>query len=157
MRIIKYTTHLNADKKPILIKENANNYPGVSNLDSPKKITDMIITIYNANILTEEYVWMIGFDSRFKPIGIFEISHGIMDASLVSPREIFMRLTLCGAAQFVLIHNHPSGESNPSAEDIQITKRIKQCGELMNIKLADHIIIGDNYYSFKENQKLGGN
>ena len=63
-----------------------------------------------------------------------------------------MRLCLCGASSFMLIHNHPSGECTPSNEDIQITKRLEECGKLMNIELIDHIIIGDGYFSFKENE-----
>ena len=154
MRIIKYTTHLDNDRKPILIKENSSNYPNVCRLDSPQKITDMINTIYNASVLTEEYMWMIALDTKCNPIGIFEISHGTVNASLISPREIFMRLCLCGATNFVLIHNHPSGDITPSKEDINVTTQMKEAGKLMNINLLDHIIIGDIYYSFRENNNV---
>ena len=154
MRIIKYTTHLDNDRKPILIKKNSSNYPNVCRLDSPQKITDMINTIYNASVLTEEYMWMIALDTKCNPIGIFEISHGTVNASLISPREIFMRLCLCGATSFVLIHNHPSGDITPSKEDINVTTQMKEAGKLMNINILDHIIIGDIYYSFRENNNV---
>lgn len=156
MRIIKYTTHLDYDKKPILIKENSSNYPNVCRLDSPQKIADMINTVYNASVLTEEYMWMIALDTKCNPIGIFELSHGTVNASLISPREIFMKLCLCGATSFVLIHNHPSGDTAPSNEDMNVTKQIKDAGEIMNIRLLDHIIVGNGYFSFKERQILGG-
>lgn len=156
MRIIKYTTHLDYDKKPILIKENSSNYPNVCRLDSPQKIADMINTVYNASVLTEEYMWMIALDTKCNPIGIFELSHGTVNASLISPREIFMKLCLCGATSFVLIHNHPSGDTAPSNEDMNVTKQIKDAGEIMNIRLLDHIIVGNGYFSFKEKQILGG-
>lgn len=151
MRIIKYTTHLNEDRKPKLVKEKVINYPEICSLNSPQKITDMINVIYNATVLTEEHMWLIALDTKCAPIGIFEISHGLLNATLISPRELFMKLCLCGAYGFVLVHNHPSGNCYPSKEDKEITERMKQCGELMNINLVDHIIVGDGYYSFKEN------
>lgn len=154
MRLIKYTTHLGNDRKPILVKENSRNYPEICRLDSPQKISDVINAVYNASVLTEEYMWMIALDTKCNPIGIFEVSHGTVNASLVSPREIFMRLCLCGATYFVLIHNHPSGDCTPSKEDIKVTTQIKEAGKLMNISLLDHIIVGNSYYSFKENNVL---
>lgn len=151
MRIIRYTTHLDSDRKPVLIKVDASNHPNIHKLDNPQTIVDMLNEVCNANNLTEEYMWMIALDCKHNPIGIFEISHGTINASLSSPREIFMRLCLCGATYFVLIHNHPSGDCTPSKIDIETTEKIKQCGELMNINLVDHIIIGDGFYSFKRN------
>lgn len=151
MRIIEYTTHLDSDRKPVLVKECASNYPDICRLDSPQKIVNVFNTKYNANILTEEHMWMIAFDTKYNPIGIFDVSHGTVDASLISPREIFVRLCLCGAVNFVLIHNHPSGDITPSEADMNATTRMKKAGDLMNIKLADHIIIGNGYYSFSEN------
>lgn len=93
---------------------------------------------------------MIATDTKQKVLGVFEISHGTVNTSLISPREVFIRALLCGADYIILVHNHPSGNSHPSMEDKKVTERIKECGELMNIKLLDHIIIGDDYYSFQE-------
>lgn len=152
MRIINYTMYLDSDRKNVLVKENSKNCPEISHLDNPQIIVDMMNKEYHASVLTEEYMWMIAMDSKCKPIGIFEILHGLVNATLLSPREIFTRLCLCGAVKFILVHNHPSGDSFPSKEDIQTTERVKQCGELMNIHLIDHIIIGDGYYSFAENE-----
>lgn len=154
MRIINYTMHLDSDRKNILVKENSRNYPEISRLDNPHIISDIMNAEYNASVLPEEYMWMIALDNKNKAIGIFEISHGLVNATLISPREIFTRLCLCGATNFVLVHNHPSGDCSPSKEDIQITERVKQCGELMNIRLIDHIIVGEGYYSFNENKRI---
>lgn len=150
MRITKYTTHLDSDRKPVLVKESSSNYPEVCRLDSPEKIYKMINAVYNASVLTEEYMWAIALDTKCNPIGIFEVSHGIVNASLITPREIFMKLLLCGAVNFVLVHNHPSGDVTPSKEDITTTKRIKESGEMISINLLDHIIVGNAYYSFQE-------
>lgn len=150
MRITKYSTLLNEDKTPCIIKESSKNYPSIQNLDNPAKIFSAINEIYDARKQTEEHMWMIALTIKCRPIGFFEILHGTVNSGIISPREIFMRLCLCGAVNFVLIHNHPSGDPNPSIEDIQTTKRIKDCANLMNIPLTDHIIIGNCYYSFFE-------
>lgn len=152
MRIRKYTTCFDDDKKVVLVKESSNNYPSFSRLNNPEIVVDFMNYAYNAKNLTEEHMWLIALDVKCKPSGIFEISHGTVNGTVTSPREIFMRLCLCGASSFMLIHNHPSGECAPSNEDVCITKRIKECGKLMNIELIDHIIIGDGYFSFKENE-----
>ena len=79
------------------------------------------------------------------------ISVGTCNSSLISPREIYLQALSHQAVYVVLLHNHPSGDPRPSEEDILVTERIKKCGELLDIPLMDHIIVGDNcYYSFHE-------
>ena len=76
---------------------------------------------------------------------------GTVNASLVSPREIFLEALECHAVRLVLVHNHPSGDAMPSPEDIRMTHRIYEAGEMLGIQLLDHIIIGDRCYSsFRE-------
>ena len=155
MRVIKYVTHLDKDRKNILVKESSSNYPNIQNqLNNPQRIADLINIIYNATVLTEEYVWLLALDTKCKLIGLFDISHGTVNASLVTPREIFVKLCLCGATNFVIVHNHPTGDSTPSEQDIKITQQLKEVGEIMNIELLDHIIIGYDYYSFQEKGHL---
>ena len=69
---------------------------------------------------------------------------GTVNASLVSPREIFLEALECHAVRLVLVHNHPSGDAMPSPEDIRMTHRIYEAGEMLGIQLLDHIIIGDH-------------
>lgn len=69
-------------------------------------------------------------------------SVGTLDSSLVSPREVFKSSILSNAAAFIAIHNHPSGNCKPSQDDIDTTKRLASCGELLGIKMLDHIIVG---------------
>lgn len=79
------------------------------------------------------------------------LSKGTVNASLVSPREIFVEALRYQAVSVMLIHNHPSGDPTPSKEDILVTRRVKEAGNLIGISLIDHIIIGDNrYVSLKE-------
>ena len=94
-------------------------------------------------------------DGRHRTIGLEEVSVGTATASLVHPREIFKALVLANATAFILVHNHPSGTPDPSAEDREVTKRIKAASELMGIRLLDHIVIGcEGFYSFAEAGEL---
>lgn len=81
------------------------------------------------------------------------VSIGTANEAHACPREIFKAVILSNSTGFILVHNHPSGNVQPSTTDIKLTNRIKQAGELMEIAMLDHIILGDegNYYSFQEN------
>jgi len=85
-------------------------------------------------------------------ISIHIVSIGALSASMVHPREVFKRLVLDNASRFIVFHNHPSGYAAPSPDDFSVTRRLKECGELMGIELLDHIIISDrvdDVYSMK--------
>ena len=80
-----------------------------------------------------------------------DVFTGTLNSSLIHPREIFREAVKFGSANIIISHNHPSGNPEPSKEDINISIRIKECGEIMGINLLDHIIIGrNNYTSLKE-------
>ena len=105
--------------------------------------------------LEKEEVHILMFDQKHGLIGEEKISVGTVNAALISPREIFMEALRRKAVHIILIHNHPSGNPNPSMEDTLLTKRIYHAGELIGISLSDHIIIGDQkYYSYRENGYL---
>lgn len=87
-------------------------------------------------------------------MGIFEISHGTINSSFANPRETFIRALLCGAAHFILLHNHVSGDVTPSKEDVRACNRIFEMGKMMGVELCDFIVIGDGYYSFREENIL---
>lgn len=79
------------------------------------------------------------------------IAQGTVDACVVTPREIFIEAFKYHAVSLVLVHNHPSGDPSPSQADLSLTERVKKAGDLVGIRLLDHIIIGDNsYISLKE-------
>lgn len=100
----------------------------------------------------KEKIKLLLLNTKNKLIKELIISIGTVNASLISPREIFIEALRYRAVFFVLIHNHPSGDPTPSREDIMITNRMKKCGELLEILMIDHIIIGDNrYVSLREN------
>lgn len=84
-------------------------------------------------------------------LDIQEVSRGTATAALVHPREVFRLAVAHGAASIIMAHNHPSNDPTPSAEDHAITERLKQCGELLGIKILDHIVCAaTKYHSFAE-------
>jgi len=87
-------------------------------------------------------------DSRNKPIDHIEISRGSITASVVDPKEIIKEATMKSASAIILVHNHPSGEPDPSQDDINITNQIARACNLVGIKVLDHIIIGKNNDDF---------
>jgi DNA repair protein RadC len=88
--------------------------------------------------------------------GYHEASRGCLDAALVHPREVFKAAVLLNAASVVVGHNHPSGDPQPSAEDMHLTQRLKVAGQVLGIELLDHIVVGHNgrYFSFREAGQL---
>lgn len=84
-----------------------------------------------------------------------DISEGSLNASIVHPREVFIEAIRKNSNKIIVMHNHPSGDPQPSREDFSITERLVQAGQIIGIEVLDHIIIGDGiYYSFKENAKI---
>lgn len=152
MRINFYDTRLSDDGRITLIKEKGINYETNKEMNNPENITLMGQDLLNLGELAEEYCYMIAFNSACKVLGIFFISKGTVNASLVSPREVYLRSLLIGASHIVLLHNHPSGNAVPSDSDIKLTRQLEEVGRLVNIKLVDHIITGSNksYFSFRE-------
>ncbi len=117
---------------------------------------DEIASFYMERLRHEsrELLLLVLFDRKNMFLGDEVVSVGTSNASLVSPSEVF-RSALRKRAEFiVLLHNHPSGDPHPSKEDEQVTRRIRECGDLLEIPLMDHIIIGDNcYYSFSRRER----
>lgn len=100
---------------------------------------------------SKENFFVISLDTRNRLIGIDKVSLGTLNASLVHPRETFESAIRKHAAQIMIAHNHPSGGTDPSEEDIKITKRLYDAGKIMGIELLDHIIVTkQSYMSFME-------
>ena len=101
--------------------------------------------------LRKESFPVLLLDGRHRLIAAEEVSVGTLTASLVHPREVFRDAIRNAAAAIVLVHNHPSGDPGPSAEDRAVTKRLRSAGELLGIRVLDHVIVADaGYFSFRE-------
>lgn len=97
-----------------------------------------------ARTLSKEVFWVIMLDAKNRLKGPpVEVSQGLLDASLVHPREVFKKAILSTSAAVVLAHNHPSGDPTPSAEDIRITRQLVEAGKIIDIRVLDHIILGN--------------
>ena len=95
-------------------------------------------------------------NTKNQPVNMQVVSIGSLNSAIVHPREVFKVAMLSNASNIICFHNHPSGNIDPSVEDENITRRLKECGDILGIGLVDHIIVGDNdaYFSFKENNKI---
>jgi DNA repair protein RadC len=103
----------------------------------------------------EERFKILLLDRKNRLIRDETVSIGTLDASLVHPREVFRSAIRASSAAVIVCHNHPTGDCRPSSVDRETTRRVKEAGELVGIRLLDHIIIGDaEYYSFKDNDDL---
>lgn len=103
----------------------------------------------------EEHFCVLLLNNKGKLLAQREVTRGTLTGSLVHPREVFKYAVAGNAAKIIVVHNHPSGDSAPSREDRNVTKMLKDAGEIMGIELVDHIIIGDgNYYSFSDSGTL---
>lgn len=117
---------------------------------SPASIADYFME--ELRYLEKEEVRILMFDGKHALIGEGKISVGTVNAALSSPREVYLEALKAQAVYIILIHNHPSGDPTPSSQDVLMTKRMRNAGELIGIELSDHIIIGNQkFYSFREN------
>lgn len=101
--------------------------------------------------LKKEVFKAILLDTKNQVLKVTDISVGSLNSSIVHPREVFSEAVKCGCNSIIFVHNHPSGDPTPSAEDVQTTQRLESAGNILGIKVLDHIIIGDGrYISFKD-------
>lgn len=129
-----------------LIRES--NTPPRPTIRSPLEVVNFVKDLDKKD---REHFLCIHLDVRSVIIGVEEVTIGSLNAAVVHPREIFKAAILNNAAGIILVHNHPSGDCDPSEDDIEITNRLVKACEIMGIGALDHIIVGGgNYFSFKE-------
>ncbi len=123
----------------------------------------VIISAYDMYLLArhrlssyaKEHLLVLSFDVRRKLLGIDTVSVGTLDANLVHPRETFAVAIRRHAASVAIVHNHPSGDLEPSQNDIEVTKRLATAGKIMGIEVVDHLIISEQgFFSFRERNLL---
>lgn len=124
----------------------------LENLDrftSPRQVFDYFHHEFRDS--RKEYFLVLLLDGKNRIIRRVQVSEGSLNQSIVHPREVFSPAVKESAAAMILVHNHPTGDPAPSQEDIAITRRLKEAGEIMGIRVLDHIIVGDGeYLSFVE-------
>lgn len=140
----------------MIIKENIK-----IKLTTPLKVFNIMKNILaNEDVIDKdkEHFWVIGVDTGLKVKYIDLVSLGSLDTSIVHPREVFRLAVMKAVSSVILVHNHPSGNVEPSEEDIELTKRLKKSGEILGINVIDHVIISTGtYFSFSETGLLNQN
>jgi DNA repair protein RadC len=125
-------------------------HKAVVKFNDPAAVAKIYIPILGH--LKKESFYVILLDSSLKKILDIEVTRGLLNASLVHAREVFNPAIKHNARGIIVLHNHPSGLLEPSPEDIKITKRLVESGEILDIPVYDHLIVTEGgYYSFKEN------
>lgn len=123
------------------------------NIKSPGEVASLFLE--EMRYLKKEYFKVLLLNTKNEIIMIETISVGNLNSSVVHPREVFCTAIKKSACSIIAVHNHPSGNPEPSRSDVDITQRLAESGELLGIKLIDHLIIGDgNYVSLKEKMLL---
>lgn len=128
------------------------NYPDKPLLNQPKIIADL----YTQELrhLDHEELWLLSLDVKARLITKDIVFKGAISSCTISPREIFVTALSNKAARIILLHNHPSGNPNPSTDDISVTRQIYSLGEMLGMNLEDHIIIGDNKFISLREKRL---
>lgn len=148
VRMIKYRTKLTENKRITLEKEVSSNHPDLTHyIKSPDDVVQVAKDFLRLEEESEEYMYMLGLNTKNKVLGVFEVSHGTVNASIVGTREIFQKALLLNSVSIIVMHNHPSGDPTPSRQDIEVTKKLVSAGEILGVEVLDHIIVGDGQYS----------
>ncbi|MBE6154397.1 MAG: DNA repair protein RadC [Firmicutes bacterium] len=138
-----------AKNRLVMIKEKEMEYDYLKSTESVYNFLKYKVELHKE---PEEVVVMLALDNKLNVVSYCDVARGDISQSFLNPREIFKRALVSNAKSIIIAHNHPSGDVTPSLEDSTVTKIIKEAGEIMGIKLLDHVIVGEKeYYSFFEN------
>lgn len=120
-------------------------------INTPKAAYELALELFKSLDADQEQMILFSLDSQNQIRGYKIVSLGGQCSADPDFKVIFRSALLLGAVSIILAHNHPSGETEPSKEDVEFTRKVKEAGDLISIKVLDHIIIGTNgYYSFEE-------
>ena len=127
-------------------------------ITNPEKVANILQKILKAEGRIDqdkEHFWVVGLNPRNVIKYLELVSLGTLDTNLVHPREVFRLAIVKAVAQIIIAHNHPSGNSQPSPEDVAITKQLVKAGKILGIEVIDHIIIaGKEFASFKDKRLM---
>jgi DNA repair protein RadC len=134
-------------ERVVLVREKVGRYELPKAIRSPEDAYKAITTLTNVQEEAQEVFGVLVLNTKNKVVAVHEVSRGTLNSSMVHPREIFKPAVLHNAAGIICFHNHPSGDTVPSKEDIEATERLIAAGEIIGIIVMDHIIVGDDEYT----------
>ena len=141
------------EQRDVYLKEK-----GMVKGDKRKKFSDVdtvanfLNECFDAKYQASENVWLLALDTRLHLIAVFEIASGGANTCIVDPNVIFRSALMTGATGIIVAHNHPTGITNPSGQDDEVTERLIKGGQILSCPLVDHIIIGADAYSYRSNK-----
>ena len=137
----------------MMVKEESVDYMGenISQIKDANSINKMFGWLRQK---PTEYCYALYLSTQNQPIGYYLASKGTVDKTIFSSAEMLKPALLCNAVSMIVVHNHPSGNIEPSINDIKLTTRLYDACKLMEIKLLDHVIIGEGFYSFMKEGKI---
>lgn len=141
MKVYSYKTLINETGNPYIEKDKSFQIDGRRTYTTDSDVAEFVYRSLGIQKCAEEFLYTICLDNKNHLIGCFEISHGTVDVSYCSPREIFQKALMIGAVQIILTHNHPGGDPTPSGADIAATNRVREGGDILGVKLLDHIVV----------------
>jgi DNA repair protein RadC len=123
---------------------------GRPQMASPREAAAYLVPLYGSRRV--EQCGIVLLDTRYRLLQTVLLSVGVLDRTCTHPRELFREAMAGGASAIIMFHNHPSGDPLPSGDDLMMTRRIYEAGELMGVALIDHLVLTESrYYSFREN------
>lgn len=131
-------------QKLLLVKEQEFKYN--QKISSTLDLVDFIMNVLNINNEAQEVVYILSLNNKNQLVSFTEIARGGLNMCNITQNEIFKNVLLSNSNKFILVHNHPSGDSTPSKNDIDITKKILRSCEILGIEFLDHLVIGDDEY-----------
>ena len=141
-----YIRQIEARYRRELVREDAPAWVSMR-FTSPRQVFEMF---YDLRLEAKEHFIALHLNGKNKIVCFDRVSIGSLNQSIIQNRELFKTACISSAAAILVLHNHPTGDPTPSREDLDVTRRIKEAGDLLGIKLLDHIIIGESYVSFVE-------
>jgi len=121
---------------------------------SPQEIAEYLLPRFGAHAV--ERLGVVLLDSRHRLIRVHIVSEGTIDRTIGLPRDVFREAAIAGASAVAIFHNHPTGDPMPSPDDVLLTRRVWDAGEIVGIELVDHVILADStYYSMRMAQLIG--
>ena len=145
MEIKRYITFRNKENNLPMLKEKEK-IQWNSDFSSYEKMVDFFNQVFETKYLEEEYVYIMSFNCQMIPQGVFELSHGTADTSIIKMRELAIFLLLSGANKFIVAHNHPNGSKDASVNDINITRKIQEMANFIEVDFLQHFTIGNDGY-----------
>lgn len=154
MKIREFDIKQCPDTKIITLHTLKTTEVSIGSVNTSEQMHLLFLKLENHSVLADEFLYLFCFNTKMTPLGYFIVARGTCNACYTNGRAIFVRALRVGAASIIVLHNHPSGDVIPSKDDKEMASTLQQISSLLGITLADFCIVGDSFYSFRNNDLL---